>query len=369
MLFISLIPGVVLGQTSIDAKVLEITLPKSEDDTLLYSRVISAIAAMELTRGGLIVLPGGDLDLPVIGRELTGETVLGLARSSEADFVLVSRYSNRNKRIIIDLEWYDASTEEMTASAVREGSVDLDLDRTVGSGIEEILVSVSERLASLPKRTDEGAETVSNELAVLPGDTKPGEPGEGNGVPAGEISSLPPVTETPAKDEEQDAAAPRKIRHFEVSVGFAPFITTGEGSEYFKIGFQPVVYSNVRLITPIGLLCWGLHVGLNAFHAEGLAAVSDNFLIPVGADIRFILGDERPLGVFFRVAGGPSIFVVNSDVGQYSKIILYALGGIGINISFVEAFGMGIEASYTVFFEEAFPIMGFTPALYLFLRL
>lgn len=355
--------------------VLALTVPAEQAENETLENIIRDTVARELKLEQLAVKPGVNVEnLPsavelVVDGELVLDVVHDLASRTLSDFVMLSVYSWIGLDMTVVFHWYDAAEKSIKVETKKTRMDDLTLDNVLAKGVVAILKDpvVAARLAEVPPAPL--AEELAGSSAEQVG--KVGEVAEKPKVVSRDKS--PTFQPDYIRPFERDnwPSLPRKFRHFELSAGFAPFIATGTASDYFKVGLLPTASIGLRFeVPPIGLLSFGLNFGINIFHAEGLIAASDNLLIPVGGDIRFVLGKEQPLGVFFHLAGGPAIFAVNSATGgSYTKTVLYALGGIGITISFVGAFGFGIEASYAVFFESAFPIMGFAPAAYFFLRL
>lgn len=325
------------------AVVLLITRAGAAGSSRSFQQIISNSMRFELERSGLQVISvsdlGTDFSLETLYRqnEIDEGSLQALARQLQADFVIAAKYSGGDEEILLDLSWYDVEGERFTASNSKTGKVDLSLDRFIGRAIAEILTAVDDRLAAFSlSRVQKSIEADGTQA---------------DGREAIEVSL-------------QSRVARRK--HLEISTGFSPFLATGEVSEYFKIGYLVSLQVNYRINLPSGQLGIGIYSGINLFRAEGVAASSDNFLIPIGADFRYVVGNGFPLGLFIHIGGGPAIFMLNSAVeGRLSKVIPYVMGGIGLSLPFTDFLGIAVDMSYAVFFEKSTLIMGFTPSVYI----
>ena len=326
------------------AVVLEISRAEVAGYSRSFQQIISNSMRFELERSGLRVISVSDLgahfSLETLYRqnEIDESSLQALARQLQADFVIAAKYSGRDEEILLDFSWYDVEGECFTASTSKTGKVDLSIDRIIGGAVAEILTAVDDRLAAFSRsRVEESLEA------------------DGTQTDGREAIETSP----------QSRVGRRK--RLEISTGFAPFLVTGEVSNYFKIGYLASLQANYRINLPLGQLGIGVYSGINLFRAEGVAASSDNFLIPIGADFRYIVGSSFPLGLFVHIGGGPAIFMVNSTVeGRLTKVIPYVMGGIGLSLPFADFLGIAVDMSYAVFFERSTLIMGFTPSVYLY---
>ncbi len=156
----------------------------------------------------------------------------------------------------------------------------------------------------------------------------------------------------------------------EIATGFAPFVTTGDSSEFFKIGYLTELYLTFCLNLPVGQLGLGVQFGVNIFNTQGLVSSTENLLIPMGIDIRYVYGQGMPMGLFLHLDGGPAILIVDSEYwGRQVKVVPYVKGGIGLMLPFAHFMGMAFDFSYNIYFESSVFIMGFTPALNMYFSL
>lgn len=350
----------------IQAEVLEITRPVTPSEASFFRKVISDATSLELGRSGLLVKSAAaseDASIAEIldaGAEPSRERIIGLVNemTEKPDFVLLTTYSVAGESIRMDLSWYDVAEKRWTAGTTKTSQIGLDLDLDVIEAVGEIIAEVEDRLAEFPKRPiDVGVESEDDggpEARQTAGIDSPG-----GGTADSERSAVD------AGDDHAEMA----IKHFELSIGFAPFLTIGNASDYFKTGIFPTLYGGYRFATPLGLLCLGLQIGVNLFNAEGTATTSDNILVPLGADIRLVVGDDSFIAVFFRIFGGAALFRADyPGLNLYRKIVPYAGASLGILKKLSSAFGIGVDLGYTAFFDTALPISGFTPSANLFWR-
>ncbi|HUV09135.1 MAG TPA: hypothetical protein VMX75_15480 [Spirochaetia bacterium] len=344
-----------------------------------FQKVISDTVQLELERAGLLAMSESEINDPTglnsieLRKGVEQDALYEFGRKNGADFVLASLFSITGSVIEIEFSWYDVSERRLSARIAKRGRIDLALDVVISAAMEEILKRVESRLAGFSRRSPAEKPVEAGERQARSretGDKQSGAPeGAGSGT-EGQSGLVKGGLEQGEAVEKVEETGKRDYKRFEFTLGFAPFLTIGEASDYFKLGISPYFYAGYRFLTPAGLVALGIHAGFNRFDAQGNAASSSNFLIPLGGDIRFIMGYDSLVGIFFRAAGGAALFTVNVEgAGSYSKFIPYAWAGIGINLNLSPAFGVAVEASYAVFFEGAFPIMGFTPSVNLSLRL
>ncbi len=338
------------------ALVLVIVRPSGMVENALFREVIADSIKFELERAGLqVILSSEPTEVsPVKGVDEAGDidvnSMLNLARSVEADFVITGEYSSKDNDIQIDFNWYDVSESRLSVSVSKSSRLGLTLDMIIAEAIDDILIQAKDRLANFSTRPKE--KTFEGSVQQ-----------ESEQLPENQAAAKQTI------DKQIDADA-RIIKRFEFSIGFSPFLVNAGASEYFKIGFMPSFYVSYRINMPIGWLGLGIYAGINSFLAEGVLASSECLLIPLGVDLRYATGEGTSIGLFVRISGGPAILTINpNETGRLSKVIPYVLGGIGLNIPFTRSFGIAVDTSYTIFFEKQHPIMGFTPSVYLYMRL
>ena len=94
------------------------------------------------------------------------------------------------------------------------------------------------------------------------------------------------------------------------------------------------------------------------------------YVIPVGIEILYGTRTGSAIDFFTHVAGGPAVFAAKLTSGEsLAKVIPFVTGGVGITLSLFDSLGISVEAGYACYFDSPDPIMGFTPALSVVLRL
>jgi TolB-like protein len=318
--------------------VLALAQASTQEENPVFQKVIEEAVTLELKRAGLRVI--SQREATKSSEVLAADTaeILKLGKQGGAEFVLNSKYSVTGSTIRIDLSWLDVGENRSGPTISRTSRLDLALDRIIREAVTEILDSERDRIASLVKEVKR--------------------------------EEKPDSSRESATDGAASADLEVKLdKRFEVSVGFSPFIATGDVSEYFKLGLMPVLYGGYRFALHNGILAIGLMAGINLFQAEGLIASSQNLLIPVGPDLRYTFSRGGVVDLYARLAGGPALFLVNVEgTGQFTKIIPFATAGIGFTLPLSETLGLAVDASYAVYFDTDSLLMGFTPAAYIFVR-
>ena len=86
--------------------------------------------------------------------------------------------------------------------------------------------------------------------------------------------------------------------------------------------------------------------------------------------IEHISTDVPRIAQIPRLSSGAALFMLEADPSVWlTKAVFYVLGGMGFELRLVGALGLAAEISYVAFFEETFPITGFSPSLQLRLAL
>jgi hypothetical protein len=324
------------GRVKVWPLVLEVTRATTQEANPLFQRVIEEAVTLEMERTGLRVISHREiLEASEISDPIDP---IELGRKVEAEFVLSSTYAVTDGTIEIGFSWFDLGENRRRPTVYRTSRMDLALDRIIRGAVTEILEAEKERIAGLVREVEQEAATGEETSAKLEGPN-------------------------------QEETSMELQKRFEVSVGFSPFIATGDVSAYFKFGFMPLLYGGYRIPLQNGILAIGLMAGINIFQAEGLIASSQNLLIPVGPELRYTFSQGGAFELYARVAGGPALFVVNvEETGQFTKIIPFATTGIGFSFPLSETLGLTIDASYAVYFDTASLLMGFTPAGCFFVR-
>ncbi len=263
------------------------------------------------------------------------------ALASGASAALVCRYKVQGQELAVTLAWYDAHAGAAAAGAWAKGRLDLNLDGVILKAFDEVLDKVRDRVTALAARH---ANAPLEPVAVSPGLTLPA----GSGAVQSRDVRQPP------------AATPRRLL---LSTAFAPFLPTGAAFSYFRLGYLPSLLASFSLDTPVGPLGLGAYVGLNYFTSKGTEISADNFVVPLGVDLRYELHGAflRP---FFHVSGGPAVLVMVTGAEQTAVDVLpFLKSGIGFEVDVVPWLGISALVDYDVYFEMPYLVTGFSPSL------
>jgi hypothetical protein len=144
----------------------------------------------------------------------------------------------------------------------------------------------------------------------------------------------------------------------------------GAASYYFKLGVQSAVVLDFLISTRSGQLGIGALLGVTYFSAQGVTEDSLDFLVPLGADLRYGLSLGPRVSLLLHLAGGPALLVMSlPSEGPLTKVLPFVASGIGLELALSRALYLAVDAGYGVYFETPYLIMAFTPALSLSWRM
>ncbi len=276
------------------------------------------------------------------------------AEAAGASAVLVCSYRVDGQQMAVTLGWYDPQTRAATASAVGRGEMDLHLDGVIFAALDDILGKVGSQLQALEAR----------KAAQAPAPDAPP-------VKKAALDEPPPVLppqNAPAAVAQEPGKTGAGIRLL-LAGGFAPFVPIGAASSYFTLGYLPSLLVSLLLPTPAGPVGVGVYTGMDYFAAVGLIDTSDNYLIPVGIDVRYEL-DAGLLRPFIHITGGPALLMmVTGTQGTTFGVMPFLKSGIGLEIRLTSWLGIVAAADYDIYFEMPYLIMGFTPSVNMAVRL
>ena len=332
---------------------------QEEKETLQRTVCDSIQVEMEIAGFRVIEVPGGlnfsSTDTAEGTSPVNWAMLYELGAQEGADYFLAGLYILEGNYITIDFYFHDVSERRELLSVTRKGKMDLAFDRLVAEAVNDIIEKTGIEIAD--------TEVVDPGSSIKPVDSTTKGPAAA-GPESSESSESGKMTMVPDREE-----TVTEIKHLELSLGFAPFLTVGNASEYFRIGYVPCLYANYRFALARSRIGLGIYTGLNLFTAEGIIASADSMLIPMGLDIRCSPGIDSWVNLFFRISGGPVLLAINpNQTGMLIKVIPFVLGGLGIILSFSRFIGITIDSSFSVYFEKSQIIMGYTPSLYLFVR-
>ena len=102
---------------------------------------------------------------------------------------------------------------------------------------------------------------------------------------------------------------------------------------------------------------------MDYFAATGTLASSDNYLIPMGLDLRYEIG-AGGLRPYFHLVGGPALLVmVTSTQGTLVDVLPFLKTGIGLEVDIGPRFGVSALVDYDVYFEMPYLLTGFSPSV------
>ena len=304
--------------------------------------------------------------------------VLDSSVTGEVDFILLTEYASRGQELEIRMAWYDPHSGEKTEEVFRRGRKDLILDKIIREALNELLLAVESSLDALEPREfiplDSSVETVNSGFN--------GNIGSADSNANGRMAAPAPLPAESSEDSRQpvlpgvetpELELPRiseKKKHFEFALGCAPFVATGAASEYFKLGVMPVLNLSYLFQGDLSRFGLGLFGGFNFFTAAGDLASAETFLIPTGVSLRYEIGSERYPSVFFGLASGPALLMMNSSTDErLLGLTFFGRGSLGVRLPIGRTFALLIEAGYDFYWEQPHPIMGFSPSVSTTIRL
>jgi hypothetical protein len=334
-------------------------LPESGTVNASVRKVVVDATRLELEYAGFSISVETDEGIFSEQGEVDTEKLLSLSEQAGITLAVSGTYVIEGNEIRLTFRSYDVATGSVVATVEKNGRLDLMLDSAIGEAVDEILLQTG--VQAPETRTPDVGTPDAGTAEGTDGTAPSGGSQKQALLPADEAAGVPAAPDATAAGVQ----TPRK--HFEFSLGFAPFLTIGTASEYFTIGLQPSFYGIYHFNLRMGQLGLGLYAGLNSFRAEGLIASSDTTLVPIGLDLRYSAG--FPLGLFLHISSGPAILTINPNgTGRLSKIIPYAMAGIGFQLFFSEGLGIALDTSFAIFFERQLPIMGYSPSVYLYVK-
>lgn len=259
-------------------------------------------------------------------------------KATGASAALVCSYQVDGGQMVFTLTWLDAQSDTSVAVQTR-GPMDLHLDGVILAAMDDLLTKVQAQVSALSARR-----------AALNIPAKPPTP------------TLPPAGGVPSAVGQRPSAVHAAHRVL-LSGGFAPFVPTGAASYYFAFGYLPSLLASLFLDTPVGPVGIGVYTGMDYFAATGTLASSDNYLIPMGLDLRYEIG-AGGLRPYFHLVGGPALLVmVTSTQGTLVDVLPFLKTGIGLEVDIGPRFGVSALVDYDVYFEMPYLLTGFSPSV------
>ncbi len=268
---------------------------------------------------------------------------LSAGSAGSAPVAIDCSYSVFGDEISVSMGWYESRDGSLAAKAEKSGRIGLRLDTIVLEALDSILTTLRDRVRELA-----AARKITNAAVSTAG--QQAEPAARSGT----------VSQSPGG---------KSSTQLLLVGGFAPFIATGAASYYFTLGYLPSVLASLVFDTAAGRVGIGIYAGMNYFAAQGAADSSDNFLIPVGADVRYELELSRFL-FSLHFTGGPATLVVLTASGNtFVNVIPFLKSGIGAEFLIRPWLGISFTVDYEIYFEVPYLFMGITPSLGMTFRL
>ena len=262
------------------------------------------------------------------------------AREAGAVVTLSCTYSVVGSQMSISLQWRDLQKKGPPVVREEKGPLDLMLDSVIFKALDDLLSSVQERVKQLASLRQAALQAQADAQAKV--------------APANEEAGRVPVTAP---------IVPTRM-NYSFSSSFASFIPIGPASYYFSVGIFPSLLASLRFITPAGRFAVGLYTGVNFFSATGPSDSASSFLVPLGPDVRYEIGDGTPWLAFAHVSGGPVLLVLKTgSQGTLTDFTGFVKSGIGVSFMFTPGFGISLAADYEVYFEMPYLIMGVSPTV------
>ncbi|MFO7780791.1 MAG: hypothetical protein R6W94_04130 [Spirochaetia bacterium] len=273
------------------------------------ARIISRGARVELERAGLEVVSG-----------------------EEAEFHFVGRYTVEDGVTTLDVSIRRNVDGEVMARKRDRAEVGLEFDSRVAALVRELTV-------------DAGIARTRNEVQQ-------------------DVAGQPPSPSTEPPAEVEVPATARAPRGLQLGAGFSPVLITGGATEYFKYGVMPWISARYQFPIRSASAAAGFYAG----GASVLPDVEDTdgtvWLLPFGPEVRVGPAADSAVRVSARLAGGPAaVSIETRQSGRLTKLVPFVLGGMLLTTRLGEHFALGLDASYWVVFEEAYPLMAFLPGV------
>jgi hypothetical protein len=268
--------------------------------------------------------------------------------ATAAGAILICRFSIVDKEMTASMDWQDVPKGIHASVSGSKAQVDLSLDAFIRHVLDGLLAPVRGRIDEMAaKRRDASAAAATQ---ALPG--------------AGRHEPFPAVSERPTTEDGTSA------RRFLLSTGIAPFIPVGAASSYFSLGYMYTAAGNLVFPIPSGRIGVGISFGVVSFTAEGAPGTSTSFLVPLGLDASYRLGESSMAGLLFHLTGGAAVFFMSSPtLGTKAKTVPFLRGAVGVELLVSRTVGVLLDAGYEIYFEMPLLIMGVSPALEISLRL
>ncbi len=268
--------------------------------------------------------------LPLVLETSPGEELSGAA----ASYMIFNQAVKSGDSLKASMTLYRTSDSTVLASVSEQLSMDFDLDRELSLALEPILEALEEDIRNAP-------ESVQKEPT----------PQE----KVGDDKREPLEKDDPGVQEQRERWA--------LSLGFGPYLSFGESSDYFRYGLMPDAHGEYRLLHDAGYVGLGLSASVNLAKADGILFDADLLLASLGSELRMGYYINRSLEFFFSLSGGGSYMLLERSGANSSYAFLpYGSAGLGFSMDILSRLALYLSSEYMVYFEESVIISGFVPS-------
>ncbi len=326
-----------------------------------FDELVGRNVALDLQRAGLSAALAQDAGVPTAGLDPGNpQAIAKRAQSRSAQLAIVVTYAVADREISLRFRAVEAAKATVVAQSQRRAPIDLALDRTISSGMAEILPAVTRGVARREPRPTGITLPAPPAGPEAPIGAAPGGPGPaaGRGEPAGP-GVPPPVGAAPARVERGGA--------FALTAGVGPFLAVGSLGAFVSFGVNPSVSLDYELSSRFAA---GLFAGATGFLASGPLEDVQGVLAPVGLDIRYMSNPGAVMSLYFRAAGGPALFAIRTQTPELlTKMVPFASLGVGVTRLSGGNSGLSFEAAYVAYLESGELFQGVVPSVNLQKRL
>ena len=336
----------------------------SEDIDSDLKDVISKSISLELGNSGFNVIN--------IENNTEMATLMETAEWMGAFFILEGIYSIKEKIVSFDFNCYSVWDGETLISVSNKNSLSLSTDQYIESALAEIIPVIQDNLyiveqIKLAAKAEQKQiqEEVIDQEPVITTEYIPDQKELDQQLFADNILVVEdPETSNDDKEILTETVSRKSPGPFTISAVIAPFVTTGEATEYFTQGVDISFFGGYRFTNSRAYLAPGIFAVMDHFTAEGESVSSNNFLLSAGPEIRGGISFNYITDIFFRFGFGGSVLMMNADNTGYRNMLIPSLTmGLGFNYYFMENLGVSISSNYSLFLESSMIISGFLPSV------
>jgi len=309
-------------------------------------------------------------------RDKLNSSLLKFSQKANADFTIFCTYKLIKDTLKLEFSLFDTGKSSITNSRKMDVKLNLFSDIVISSAVSGLIKESEQRVqyvaANKPVNIETPGSTGNAEVSKKSqGDTASqntaGNFSAGSKSAQNESAALKPEDRGRViKGGGIVITLPKKYRHLDFGLGFAPFIPIGGLSTYLKIAYNPYAVFSYRVFIPFGIVGIGFRIGSSIGYASGIAARGILTLSPVGIDISYATFRMAFLSLFLRTTGGMAIIALFPEGETLSGAAFpYVEGGAGLSIFFTDSLKLSAEVAYSVYFNPDPLIMGLVPTLML----